>query len=241
MIKLTLPRPEQIQVITFDCYGTLIDWETGIWNAFREAADADGVKLDRAHVTDSYHAVEAMVERGSYRPYRDVLAETARRVAAECGWTISQEQAEFLPRSLPRWLPFPDTNGALTQLAERYRLGILSNVDEDLLTRTCEHFPVEFDFWVTADRVESYKPDLAHFEAARPFVGDSTGWLHVAQSLYHDVAPARCVGLPVVWVNRKGERPGPETPAPAREVPDLSALTEWLASPESPRPTPRPG
>lgn len=228
MIRLTVPRPDQIQVITFDCYGTLIDWETGIWNAFREAAAADGVTLEREAVIDSYHAIEAMVEKGKYRPYREVLAETARRVAAECGWTISPEQAEFLPRSLPSWLPFSDTNGALDRLAGRYRLGILSNTDEDLLERTCEHFPIEFDFWVTADRVESYKPDLAHFEAARPFVGDSSGWLHVAQSLYHDVAPARCVGVPVVWVNRKGESLLSDSPTPAREVPDLAALAEWL-------------
>jgi 2-haloalkanoic acid dehalogenase type II len=169
-----------------------------------------------------------MVERGRYRPYRDVLAETARRVGAECGWSISRERADFLAGSLPHWPPFPDTNGALERMAERYRLGILSNVDEDLLEQTCEHFPIDFDFWVTADRVESYKPDLAHFEAARPFVGDSAGWLHVAQSLYHDVAPGRCVGLPVVWVNRKSEPLPTEAPPPARQVPDLSALVEWL-------------
>jgi 2-haloalkanoic acid dehalogenase type II len=228
MIRLTVPRPEQIQVVTFDCYGTLIDWETGIWKAFREAADDDGVTLEREQVIDRYHAIEAMVEKGRYRPYRDVLVETARRVAAECGWTISPDRAEFLPRSLPAWPPFSDTNGALDRLAARYRLGILSNADEDLLERTCEHFPIEFDFWVTADRVESYKPDLAHFEAARPFVGDSSGWLHVAQSLYHDVAPARCVGVPVVWVNRKHESLDSESPTPAREVPDLNALADWL-------------
>jgi 2-haloalkanoic acid dehalogenase type II len=230
MIRLVVPPPDQIQVVTFDCYGTLIDWERGIWNAFREAAAIDGVALERDRVLACYHTVEAMIEKGPYRPYREVLTETGRRVAAECGWTISRERAEFLPRSLPKWPPFPDTNTALQRLAQRYRLGILSNVDEDLLERTCEHFPIDFDFWVTADRVESYKPDLAHFEAARPFVGDSSGWLHVAQSLYHDVAPARCVGLPVVWVNRKGERAGADVPAPAREVGDLTSLTNWLFS-----------
>jgi 2-haloacid dehalogenase/putative hydrolase of the HAD superfamily len=228
MIRLAVPRPEQIQVVTFDCYGTLIDWETGIWNAFREAAAADGLTLDRDQVIERYHAIEALIERGPYRPYHTVLAEAARRVAAECGWTISRQRAEFLPHSLPLWPPFPDTNQALERLAQRYRLGILSNVDEDLLESTCDHFPIDFDFWVTADRVESYKPDLAHFEAARPFVGDSAGWLHVAQSLYHDVAPARCVGLPVVWVNRKGEPLDPHAPPPARVVADLASLADWL-------------
>jgi 2-haloalkanoic acid dehalogenase type II len=228
MIKLIAPSPDQIQVITFDCYGTLVDWETGIWTAFREAAAADGVPLEREQVVARYHAIEAMVEKGGYRPYREVLAESARRVAAECGWSISRETGEFLTRSLPHWPPFPDTGPALERMAERYRMGILSNVDEDLLEQTCDHFPIDFDFWVTADRVESYKPDLAHFEAARPFVGDPSGWLHVAQSLYHDVAPARCVGVPVVWVNRKSERLAPEAPPPAREVHDLAALADWL-------------
>lgn len=230
MITIRNLRPENVSVITFDCYGTLIDWETGIWEAFRAAAANDGVRLVREEVLAAYHAVEPMVESGTFRPYRDVLRETARRVAGECGWTISSSQAGFLPESLGRWPAFPDTNPSLTRLARRYRLGILSNVDEDLLEETLRGVDVEFDFWVTADRVESYKPDLAHFEAARPFVGDSAGWLHVAQSLFHDVVPANTLGLPVVWVNRKMERPPPEGPLPDHEVPDLAALAEYLIS-----------
>jgi 2-haloacid dehalogenase/putative hydrolase of the HAD superfamily len=217
-----------VQVITFDCYGTLIDWETGIWEAFRRAASEDGVTLKRDPLLEAYHAIEPMVEESPFRPYRDVLAETARRVAAELGWTISPTRAGFLPRSLPDWPPFADTNDALDRLAERYRLGILSNVDEDLLDATRSHFPIEFDFWVTADRVESYKPDLAHFEAARPFVGDASGWLHVAQSLFHDVDPATCLDLPVVWVNRKGDDRSADDPLPDHEVPDLASIAEWL-------------
>jgi 2-haloacid dehalogenase/putative hydrolase of the HAD superfamily len=228
MITIRNLRPENITVITFDCYGTLIDWESGIWEAFRSAAACDGVRLDREEVLAAYHAIEPMVEGGTFRPYREVLRETARRVAEECGWTISAGQTSFLPASLAGWPPFPDTNAALTRLARRYRLGILSNVDEDLLTGTLRSLDVEFGFWVTADRVESYKPDLAHFEAARPFVGDSAGWLHAAQSLFHDVGPANIIGLPVVWVNRKAERRPAEGPLPDHEVPDLAALAEWL-------------
>ena len=228
MITLNTLQPERLRVVTFDCYGTLIDWETGIWGAFREAAAHDGVTLDRDEVVAAYHATEPRVESGPFRPYRDVLAETARRVAGECGWTISLERAAFLAESLGSWPPFPDTNPALERLNERLRLGILSNVDEDLLDRTRSHLSVEFDFWVTADRVESYKPDLAHFEAARPYVGDPAGWLHVAQSLFHDVAPANCVGVPVVWVNRKGEKRPADGPIPDREVPDLASLSRWL-------------
>lgn len=228
MITIRTLRPENVSVITFDCYGTLIDWETGIWEAFRSASAADGVHLDREEVLAAYRAIEPMVESGTFQPYRDVLGKTARRVAAECGWSISAAQAGFLARSLGRWPPFPDTNPALTRLNRLYRLGILSNVDEDLLADTLLRLDVEFDFWVTADRVESYKPDLAHFEAARPFVGDSSEWLHAAQSLFHDVAPANTLGLPVVWVNRKAEPPPLEGPLPDHEVPDLSALADWL-------------
>lgn len=228
MITINPLRPERVGVLTFDCYGTLVDWESGIWNAFREAAAADGVRLERERVVEAYHAIEPMVESGEYRPYRDVLKETARRVAAECGWSIDAARASFLPKSLRDWPVFPDTNPALERLAGSYRLGILSNVDEDLLEATEESLAVEIDFRVTADRVESYKPDLAHFEAARPFVGDQGAWLHVAQSLFHDVAPARCLGIPVVWVNRKGETAPEDSPRPDRELPDLAALADWL-------------
>lgn len=231
MITLNPLRATRIRVLTFDCYGTLIDWETGIWRAFRTAADHDGVTLDRERVIDTYHAIEPEVESETFRPYRDILAEAARRTAARLGWTISRERARFLAQSLPAWPPFDDTNPALERLADRFRLGILSNVDEDLLEGTVRHFSVEFDFWVTADRVESYKPDLAHFEAARPYVGDSTGWVHVAQSLFHDVGPANTIGLPVVWINRREEEREPGGPAPDLELPDLASLAVWATNP----------
>jgi len=228
MITIRNLRPGQVSVITFDCYGTLIDWETGIWKAFRSAAASDGFRLEREDVIRAYHAIEPLVESGTYRPYRDVLRETARRVAADCGWTISPDRAGFLPESLSAWPLFADTNPSLERLARHWRLGILSNVDEDLLAGTLEQLAVDFDFYVTADRVESYKPDLAHFEAARPFVGDSTGWHHAAQSLFHDVAPANTVGLPVVWVNRKAEPRPAQGPLPDHEVADLATLADWL-------------
>ena len=123
--------------------------------------------LERERVIEAYHAIEPQVEAGRFRPYREVLAETARRVAAECGWTISAERAGFPPRSLGSWPPFRDTNPALERMAGRVRLGILSNVDEGLLDRTRRRLSVDFDFWVTADRVESYSP-ISLTEAARP-------------------------------------------------------------------------
>ncbi|MFN2384304.1 MAG: HAD family hydrolase [Gemmatimonadota bacterium] len=228
MITIPTIRPADVRVLTFDCYGTLIDWETGIWTAFQRAAAADGVQLERESVLGAYHATEALIERGVFRPYAHVLRETARRVAAECGWTISRELAAFLPASLPDWPPFPDTVAALNRLADRFPLGILSNVDDTLLAASRRRLEAPFAFWVTADRVESYKPDLAHFEAAGPVVGDAAGWVHVAQSLYHDVGPANRLGLPVVWVNRQREVRPPDGPLPDAEVPDLAALADWL-------------
>lgn len=228
MITVNAIRPSAVRVITFDCYGTLIDWETGIWAAFQRAAAADGVHLERDNLLAAYHATEALIERGPFRPYAHVLTETARRAAAECGWAISRRQAAFLAESLPDWPPFPDTIAALERLAGRYRLGILSNVDDTLLAATRRRLVAPFAFWVTSDRVESYKPDLAHFEAARPLVGAVEGWLHVAQSLYHDVAPANRLGLPVVWVNRQGETRPADGPLPDVEVADLAALAAWL-------------
>ena len=228
MISINALRPDRVRVLTFDCYGTLIDWNGGIWNAFEKRALKDGVVLDREHVLAAYHRIEPEIEQASFRPYRDILTEVARRVAEACEWRISDEQAAFLPESLPDWSPFPDTNDALERLASRYRLGILSNVDDDLLAGTRKHLDVDFDFWVTADRVRSYKPDLAHFEAARPYVGDPGGWLHVAQSLFHDVGPASVLGLPVVWVNRLGETRTEGHPVPDLEVPDLATLADRL-------------
>ncbi len=214
-------------VVTFDCYGTLVDWEEGIASAFlREAAD-DGVPLDGARVLAAYHDVEAEVEASGYRPYRDVLVETAFRVAARLRWTLPRERARFLPASLPEWRPFPDTNPALVDLAgSGHRLGILSNVDDDLLAETRRHFPVPFDLVVTAERVRSYKPALGHFLEARLQVGDAR-WLHAAQSWFHDVVPARALGVPVAWINRKGEPRSGEV-SPTVELRNLTELADWL-------------
>lgn len=193
-------------VVTFDCYGTLIDWEEGIGTAFVREAAEDGLVLDRSRVLTAYHELEPQIEAVAYRSYREVQAVTAIRVAQRLGWLLSAERARFLADSLPDWKPFSDTNAALEQLvASGYRLGILSNVDDDLLSSTRRHFTVSFDVVVTAQQVRSYKPAPGHFEEARRRVGDAR-WLHAAQSFFHDVVPARNLGIPVAWVNRKAER-----------------------------------
>ncbi len=216
------------QVITFDCYGTLIDWNAGIASAFLEEAGRDGAALEREAVLAAYHAVEPEVEAGPFRPYREVLAETARRVAERLGWPLAPERDGFLAESLPRWPPFPDTNPALQRLAAAgYELGILSNVDDGLLAGTRRQLSAPFAFTVTAQQVGSYKPAPGHFLAGR---GRTAGrdWLHAAQSYFHDVAPAVELGIPVVWVNRLHERPAGAA-LPLREVASLAELADWLA------------
>jgi 2-haloalkanoic acid dehalogenase type II len=194
-------------VLTFDCYGTLIDWERGIAEAFGAAARADGVMLAPAAVLRAYHAIEPAVQAERYRRYRDVLALTARAVAERLDWALAPGREAFLPESLPTWPPFSDTNDALRRLrATGHRLAILSNVDDDLLAGTRRHLAVEFDFVVTAQQVGSYKPAPGHFVAARARIGPAR-WLHVAQSYFHDVQPARAHGIPTAWINRKAEGP----------------------------------
>ncbi len=212
-----------IQVITFDCYGTLIDWESGIAGAFAEAAAEDGVTLGREAVLRAYAQVEPQVEHERYRPYREVLQMTAHRVAQMLGWRVAYERCAFLPLSLPRWQPFPDTNDALDRLAAAgRRLGILSNVDDDLIAATRRHFRVGFDFVITAQQVRSYKPAPAHFTAARERIGDAR-WLHAAQSNFHDVVPCNALGIETAWINRKGETALPGG-TPAHEFRDLAGL-----------------
>lgn len=214
-------------VITFDCYGTLIDWETGIGEAFARAAEADGVALDRPAVLQAYAELEPVVEAEAYRSYRDVLTETARRVAARLGWRLDENQAGFLAESLPGWPPFGDTNPALERLAAGgYRLGILSNVDDDLLAGTLRHLTVSFDLLVTAQQVGSYKPAPGHFLSARRRIGGGR-WLHAAQSYFHDVAPARTLGVPVAWINRKREE-APDGGPVDRVLGTLTELADWL-------------
>ncbi len=217
----------RFDVITFDCYGTLIDWRSGIRDAFAEAAAADGVDVDAGALLDTYNAIEPLVEHERYRRYRDVLTETAVRAAASLGWPIDYDRAGFLAGSLPSWRPFDDTNAALERLvAAGHRLAILSNVDDDLIAATRNHFTVDFAFVITAQQLQSYKPGLAHFLAARDRMGDAR-WVHAAQSNFHDIVPTNFLGVPNAWINRLGERPLPGG-EPALEFPDMASFAEAM-------------
>ncbi len=212
----------QFDYVTFDCYGTLIDWETGIRTAFLEAAREDGVQLDESRLIPTYADVEYVVEREGYRRYRDVLAEAARRVGNALGWRVTY--SGFLADSLPSWRPFADTNPALERLrAAGIRLGILSNTDDDLIAMTRRHFTTDFDLVITAQEVGSYKPSPMHFLTARERIG-SANWIHAAQSNLHDIAPTNALGIPNAWINRKGQQGMP----PTMEFRDLTGLADAL-------------
>jgi 2-haloalkanoic acid dehalogenase type II len=215
-------------IVTFDCYGTLIDWESGITEAFQRAAREDGVDVRREDILRAYAMLEPVVERERFRLYRDVLTETAARVAHALGWPLAYERATFLLASLPHWQPFADTNPALERLrAAGYRLGILSNVDDDLIAATRKHFTVDFDLVVTAQQVQSYKPAHAHFLEAKKRIGEAR-WLHAAQSNMHDIVPCNELGIRNAWVNRKNETALPGG-APSMEVRDMAGLADALA------------
>jgi len=214
------------QVVTFDCYGTLVDWETGITQAFAAEAHRDGLSLGRGEVIAAYHAVEPEVQSARYRPYREVLAETAVRVAHRLDWDLPAERAGFLAASLPDWPVFEDTRSALERLSMRFAIAVLSNIDDDLLAATIDRIGVGFDWTVTAQQVRSYKPALDHFQEAMRRAGGGRRLLHAAQSYYHDIRPALDLGLDAVWVNRKREQAG--GPEPLRVVTNLHELADWL-------------
>jgi 2-haloacid dehalogenase len=214
-------------VITFDCYGTLIDWESGIANAFIATAAADGVTLTREAVLRAYSETEHRVQAQAYRPYREVLRDTAVRVAAIVHWPLTTDRAGFLADSLGSWQLFPDTNDALERLAAVTRLGILSNIDDDLLDETREHFTVDFDVVVTAQQVRSYKPAHAHFQTARELIG-SASWLHAAESNFHDIVPTNVLGIDNAWINRRRQTELPGG-TPKYKFDDLAGLAEAMA------------
>jgi 2-haloalkanoic acid dehalogenase type II len=217
----------EFDIITFDCYGTLIDWESGIVNAFQTEASRQNLSISRDEIIDAYHEEEPAVESMPYLSYREVLAQTGERVSMRIGLQIKPESKDFLSHSLPDWMPFPDTNPALERLAQRYRLGLLSNIDDDLLSKTRKLFTVEFDLIVTAQQVKSYKPAPAHFlEAITRTKGRK--WLHAAQSYFHDVVPVRALNYPVAWVNRKRETIPEGGTEPTYEVQNLTELADLL-------------
>ena len=208
---------------TFDCYGTLIDWNTGIGDQLEHLFGAER----RDELLARYHRLEPEVQAESYRSYAEVLSLTLERLAAEAGLPIPEGDSGALARSLPDWPPFREVPAALAELRNRgWSLAILSNTDHALITQSQRALGVPIDVIVTAEDVSSYKPAHRHWERFfEQTTADRERHVHVAASLFHDIAPGRELGLATVWINRLGERPDPE---PDRELPDLSALPDTL-------------
>jgi 2-haloacid dehalogenase len=198
--------PKDIEFVTFDCYGTLIDWEQGVYEAFQKEADRDGFTIDRDALIPRFIEVQREIQGGSYELYAEVLRRTAVRVAKELGWDLEPSRSNFLPNSVPAWQPFRESNAQLERFGKKYEIGILSNIDDKLLGATRRHFRVDFDLVVTAQQVRSYKPDPAHFnECARRIEGKKKKWVHIASGYEPDVAVCIKKKIPVIWVNRHGD------------------------------------
>jgi len=226
---------ESIRLITFDCYGTLIDWENGMLAALRPMFSRDGKPVPDRELLEHYGEAEAELEAGPYLPYREVLSRSAQQMGRSLGVAVSPGQGAAFAQTLVRWNAFPDTVAALQSMSRKFRLGIISNVDDDLFAETRKKLGVEFAFVVTAQQVGSYKPAHRNFEEALRRAGlPREQVLHAGQSLYHDIAPARALGLANVWVNRPSPRPGsgaarPGTATPDYEVHSLAELAELVA------------
>jgi 2-haloacid dehalogenase len=212
-----------IDALTFDCYGTLIDWEAGLTAAFGSVLEAHGVAADAEDVLARYARHEAAAEAGPYRRYAEVLAMGLRGVAAELGFEPTDEEVDRFSQSVEDWPVFPDSTAALNRLKRRFRLGVLTNCDDDLFAASNRRLGVEFDWIVTAEQVGSYKPDERNFHALFDRVGlPRERIIHVAQSLFHDHVPAKRVGLTTVWIDRRHDRPGSGATPPAEARPDAT-------------------
>jgi 2-haloacid dehalogenase len=214
---------DRFDVLSFDCYGTLIDWEAGLLAALRPILDAHGAKIGDEPLLEAFARHETRLESGAYLPYREVLAGALRGIAAELGFEPSAAELRALAESVGEWPPFEDSAPALASLGERFRLAVITNCDEDLFARSAERLGADFSWVVTAERARSYKPSPRSFELAIETIGlPRERILHVAQSLFHDHAPAKQLGLTTVWVDRRSGKPGSGATPPAQIEPDLT-------------------
>ena len=212
----------RFEFISFDCYGTLIDWETGILSALRPILQKHSMELSDADLLQLYGELEAEAEAGEYKPYRKVLRDVVAGIGKRFGFQVTSAEQDSLPDSVASWRPFPDTIEALRTLHSRFKLAIISNIDDDLFAASARQLETNFDHVITAFQARAYKPSPSIFRLAQERLGISTQeWLHAGQSIYHDVIPAKSLGISTVWVNRPSKRPGAGAARQASGVPDL--------------------
>lgn len=222
------------KLLSFDCYGTLIDWETGIFSVLHPMLAAHGKTMPDAKLLELYGELEADAESGDYWPYRDVLQSVVEAIGQRLGFAPSESEIRALPNSIANWQPFADTVESLRRLKTRYQFAILSNIDDDIIALTAPKLGITFDYVITAQQARCYKPCRKLFQIAAQRCGVAPAeWLHIGQSIYHDVLPAQSFGISTVWVNRASPRQnvGAVKPAhgtPDLEVPDLKTLADLV-------------
>ncbi len=220
------------EAMTFDCYGTLIDWETGLLAALRPVVAGHGAEADDERLLEAYGRHEAAIQAGPYVSYREVVGGSLRGIGADLGFEPSDDEVAAFADSVGDWPAFEDSPDALARLKQRYRLGVITNCDDDLFARSNERLGVEFDWIVTAQQARGYKPGPQPFALAAERIDvPEARVLHVAQSLFHDHVPAKAAGRTTVWVDRRGARVGGAKPPaePDLTVPDMRTLAD-LAS-----------
>ena len=227
------PPPRPAHLLTFDCYGTLIDWERGLLAALRPALGDAVAGVSDDELLEAFAAVEHEAQ-SPYRPYRSVLAQALGELASRYGAEPSEDARAAFAGSVGDWPAFPDSHAALTRLQTRYRLVPITNCDDDLFAASAARLGITFDDVVTAQQAGAYKPDERPFLLAFERLGiPRERILHVAQSLWHDHVTAGRLGLTSVWINRRAGRPGggatpPAHAAPDLELPDLRSLADLL-------------
>ena len=221
---------EAFEVFTFDCYGTIIDWESGILNTIRPLLQGHDITLPDDRILTYYAEAEAEVESGIFVPYKTVLRSVLSKFGAEFGFSPTEPELNAFQTSVHDWPPFSDSIEALRSLQRHYKLVVLSNIDDELFAHSQALLGIEFHRVFTAQQIGSYKPAMGNFEyALNALEIPRQRVLHVAQSLFHDIAPAGKLGLSTVWVNRRHDKDGSgATPIaeanPDLEVPDLKTL-----------------
>ncbi|MEP6489660.1 haloacid dehalogenase type II [Microcoleus vaginatus GB2-A3] len=226
----------QFEVVSFDCYGTLIDWERGILLALKQLLSNREMDFSDEGILELFAEWESELENQNspYIKYRDILQQIVKILGKKLNFVPTKTETNCLVDSIKNWQPFPDTVVALEALKQKYKLAVISNIDDDLFAETAKHLKVEFDWLITAEQVRSYKPSTRNFEIALETMGISTDkLLHVAQSIYHDIVPAASMGISTVWVNRRHDKAGfgatlPASGQPDLEVPDLKTLVEMI-------------
>jgi 2-haloacid dehalogenase len=212
----------RFRIITFDCYGTLIAWETGIIGALRPILSAHHVRIDDPEILRLYGEFEADAQAGAYRSYREVLRDVVVRLGKRLSFDPTAAEQDSLPESMKNWQPFPDSVAGLQKLKTKLQVGIISNVDDDLFAGSQRKLQTDFDFVITAGQARAYKPSLKIFELAETKLGiGRSQWLHAGQSVYHDVIPAKSLGLATAWVNRPSLRPNVGAVRQASAQPDI--------------------